>query len=207
VNSLDGVAATCVAAASHAAGCADDGRLVREVTPCRRIVRPEPPRGLEPRSPHYERGVLACRTPAAVKGSENHVLEAGPVPLYQLSYRSEARLGLEPRTCRLTVEVTRFIRIAARPDGRSRTSAVWSQTTRAPATPRPVARRRVSDVASFVVWHHCGVIKELRTPLPFRACGSTVGRFRTLIARVGAGHPGRLDDHRSRRRTWRRYAS
>jgi hypothetical protein len=35
------------------------------------------------------------------------------VPLYQLSYRREGRLGLEPRTCRLTVEVTHFILIAA----------------------------------------------------------------------------------------------
>lgn len=59
------------------------------------------------------------------------------MPLYQLSYRSEERLGLEPRTSRLTVEVTRFIRIAARADGGDRTHDTWLEARHVAATPRP----------------------------------------------------------------------
>ena len=59
---------------SPTAGCAQG--LVEEVTPCLRIARSEPPRGLEPRPPHYERGVLPVELRRQEYG-ENHMHEEG----------------------------------------------------------------------------------------------------------------------------------
>lgn len=71
---MDGVAATSVAAVLQR--LAAPNGLVEEVTPCLRIARSEPPRGLEPRPPHYERGVLPVELWRQEYG-ENHVHEEG----------------------------------------------------------------------------------------------------------------------------------
>lgn len=51
-------------------------------------------------------------------------------------------LGLEPRTCRLRVEVTHFFASPYRADGGDRTHDTWLEARHVPATPRP---RRASE--------------------------------------------------------------
>jgi hypothetical protein len=50
--------------------------------------------------------------------------------------------GLEPGTCRFTVEVTLFFASPYRADGGGRTHDAWVEVRHVPATPRPRARRR-----------------------------------------------------------------